>query len=273
MCYRFFIVIVVLIAACALINCNKKSVPEPEINTGRLELVFEHYVNGSPLEKNSLIYVNAAGNPYLVTEVKYFISDITLYPGQGNPVMIHQSKDIFYIDDDILATLDQLITDPIPVGTYDSLRFIFGISESENISNRYVNPPEVFMSWPEVIGGGYHYMMLNGKWQDTAGVIRPFNFHLGIGQLYKGNVINVDSIYAFVQNYFIVRLPDLRFEMKAGDTMVMNLRMNIESWFATPYVYDHNYWGGNIMQNQPAMQMARENGFDVFTAGIVRSHP
>ncbi len=33
------------------------------------------------------------------------------------------------------------------------------------------------------------------------------------------------------------------------------------------HIYDHNYWGGAIMQNQPAMHMAKENGFDVFTVG------
>jgi hypothetical protein len=46
--------------------------------------------------------------------------------------------------------------------------------------------------------------------------------------------------------------------------------MNIESWFQTPHIYDHNYWGGAIMQNQAAMQMAKENGFDVFEIGVIR---
>ena len=29
----------------------------------------------------------------------------------------------------------------------------------------FVNPPEVNMMWPDVLGGGYHYLMLNGKWK------------------------------------------------------------------------------------------------------------
>ncbi len=33
------------------------------------------------------------------------------------------------------------------------------------------------------------------------------------------------------------------------------------------HIYDHNYWSGAIMQKQPAMQMVKENGFDVFTVG------
>ena len=62
------------------------------------------------------------------------------------------------------------------------------------------------MMWPDILGGGYHYMMINGKWKNENNVTDNFAFHLGIGQLYKSNVIDVDSIYAFVQNYFYVKL-------------------------------------------------------------------
>ena len=41
---------------------------------------------------------------------------------------------------------------------------------------------------------------------------------------------------------------------------------NIENWFKNPNTYDHNQWGGDIMQNQPAMKIAAENGWNVFTS-------
>jgi hypothetical protein len=40
--------------------------------------------------------------------------------------------------------------------------------------------------------------------------------------------------------------------------------MNIEKWFESPHVFDFNYWGGAIMQNHAAMQVVKENGWDVF---------
>jgi hypothetical protein len=128
----------------------------------------------------------------------------------------------------------------------------------------------VNMMWPEVLGGGYHYMMINGKWRDSANFVQNFAFHLGIGQLYKSNVIDVDSIYAFVQNYFTVNLPNADFTIEKDKKCEIEIVMNIDSWFNTPHVYDHNYWGGAIMQNQSAMQMAKENGFDVFTVGKIQ---
>ena len=83
-------------------------------------------------------------------------------------------------------------------------------------------------------------------------------------------MIEVDSIYAFVQNYFNVKLPNSAFTVEANKTRQIEIVMNIDSWFKTPHTYDHNYWGGAIMQNQVAMQMAKENGFDVFEVGLIQ---
>ena len=113
-------------------------------------------------------------------------------------------------------------------------------------------------------------MMINGKWLDEQDEEQLFNFHLGIGQLYKGDVINYDSIYAYVQNFFTVKLPDSGFNLKASETKEIEIIMNIDSWFETPHEFDFNYWGGAIMEVQPAMRMAVENGYDVFTTGYIR---
>ena len=248
-----------------LLSCNKKTEEPAAVPSGKVIFSIQHMVNGTPLHENDLSYTNEAGNQYLISDVKYFISDITFYKHVGSTTLIHQWKDIFYIEEDIPATKTIQFFDPLPAGAYDSINFIFGISESKNKSFMFVNPPEVNMAWPEVLGGGYHYMMIDGKWKDTAGITQPFNFHLGIGQLYHGNTSNTDSIYAFVQNYFTVSLPGSAFTIQDGETKTFNLQMNIESWFKSPHTFDFNHWGGAIMQNQNAMQMVKENGWDVFS--------
>jgi hypothetical protein len=247
-----------------LSECKKRDDPSPS-PCGIIIFTISHQVNGALLKQNELIYTNAAGNEYMVTEVKYFISDIAFYLKDGSRKMISDSKDIFYVDEDIPETKTIRFIDKIPAGEYDSVNFIFGITEAKNKSFIFVNPPEVLMGWPEVLGGGYHYMMMNGKWKDTTGFIQPFNFHLGIGQLYHGNTYNVDSIYAFVQNYFLVSLPGSSFTMADKDTLTFRLTMNIENWFENPHIFDFNQWGGAIMQNQPALQIAKENGWNVFS--------
>jgi len=258
-----FLVLILLMSS--LSNCKKDDKISHSLPSGRIIFSIDHVVNHQQLKENELIYSNAAGNKYMITEVKYFLSDITFYRKDGSNKVIQDWQDIFYVDENIPDTKTILFFDEIPAGSYDSITFIYGISEQKNKSFMFVNSPEVDMFWPEVLGGGYHYMMINGKWLDTTGFIQPFNFHLGIGQLYKGNDYNVDSIYAFVQNYFRVSLPSSAFIMTNHDTLVFQLTMNIEKWFENPHLYDHNHWGGAIMQKQPAMQMAKENGWDVFS--------
>ena len=112
--------------------------------------------------------------------------------------------------------------------------------------------------------GGYHYMKLNGFWMNTAHVRTPYNFHLGVGQEYdeEGHIV------AFVQNAFEVTLPASAFTIRAGETRNITLTMHVESWFDTPHTYDHNVFGGMIMNNQEAMHLISENGRDVFSVDL-----
>jgi hypothetical protein len=258
-----------LLTALLATSCHKEETT-PVQSAGTAIFNFDHKVEGAPLTENQMIYTNTAGNPYLISGVKYFISDVTFWKNDGSITVVNDWQDIFYIDVDISSTTSFQIYDPIPAGDYDSVTFIFGITEEKNKSFMFVNPPEVNMAWPDVLGGGYHYMMIDGKWKDLSGLSQPFNFHLGIGQLYHGDDYDTDSIYAFVQNYFKVSLPGSAFSISDKDTLNFNITMNIESWFESPYVFDFNIWGGAIMQNQAAMEIAKENGYNVFIVQISR---
>ena len=252
-------------------SCSNDNTPGPVIgNSGHIRFRFLQNVDGQPLQTDTMRYINSAGNHYQVDEVMYFISDVRLSCSDGTKKMISDWKDIHYVDSNIPSTRIWDVFDSIPAGDYDSITFVFGITGEKNKSFMFVNYPEAKMMWPDVLGGGYHYMMLNGKWLDHNGIKQIYNFHLGIGQLYKSDVIVPDSIYAFVQNYFSVKLPNSSFTIERDSTTEVEIIMNIESWFKTPHDFDFNYWGGAIMEIQPAMQMAKENGYDVFTTGQIR---
>jgi hypothetical protein len=156
------------------------------------------------------------------------------------------------------------IIQQIPEGDYDSIGFVFGLNEIDNQSYRFNNPPDSNMAWSELLGGGYHYMMLNGWFYQGDTLNAPLNIHLGRGQIYKGTTPDTDSITGFVDNYFSVCLP-ISFSIKRNETATLTIIMNIDNWFKTPHLYDFNYWGGHIMQNQPAMQCLKENGENVFS--------
>lgn len=238
--------------------------PDENPASGKISITFRHLVNGEDLRVDTAIYVNAAGNHYLVSEIQYFISDITLHRSDGGKVRIDREKSIHYIDTDIPESWLWHVADSIPEGSYDSVTFTFGVPAAVNITGLFPNPPESNMFWPDVLGGGYHAMKLNGKWLDSLQMLSPFHLHLGTGQLYD----SLGNITSFVPNDFPVTLAQSGFVMEGDALFQIMLTMNIESWFETPHDYDFNYWGGGIMQNQAAMQVVKENGHDVFTAEL-----
>ncbi|MBK7214935.1 MAG: hypothetical protein IPH88_16930 [Bacteroidales bacterium] len=266
---KILILIIAIEFACT--SC-KKEVIEQETNAGKIEFEFVHKVRNESLYVDSLCYLNQAGNPYEVDELKYFISDVYFYNTNGAKLHIDAQTAIHYVDIDYPETLVWKIFDPIPTGTYDSVSFVFGLNEERNISFAFVNPPEVNMFWPTVLGGGFHYLMLNGKWKNPQGNMIPFDFHLGIGQTYSGITSNVDSITGFVQNYFEVTLPLPTLMINDNSTNKIQLAMDIESWFETPHTWDFNDWGNYIMQNQLAMKTACENGYNVFSISSITNN-
>ncbi len=248
--------------------CNDKEPGPPEEKSGKIIINFIHQMNGESLQFDTLMYINAAGNPYLINEIQYFVSELTLFNNNGTEILIDDWKDVHYVDTDISTSHTWEVFDKIPEGSYDSISFTFGIPEEKNISFMYVNPPESFMFWPEFLGGGYHYMKLNGKWLEEGQQTQttPFDFHLGRGQIYYSYP---DSITGFVPNEFNVSLPGSGFQVISEQTIDINIVMNIENWFQYPHTYDHDIWGGYIMQNQEAMQLVKENGQNVFSTEFI----
>lgn len=245
-------------------SCHKDEEGGQEPSYGYIAMEFLHYADGSPLVTDTMMYVNEAGNPYLVNEIQYFISDLTLHRAGGGRVLIDDWKDMHYVDTDLPGTHGWDIPDKLPVGAYEKISFTFGIREEKNSSLMFVNPPESYMFWPEYLGGGYHYMKLNGKWLDKDGRISPFDFHLGIGQIYD----TAGNITGFIHNAFEISFPGAAFTLAENETQHIQLTMNVENWFRNPNTYDHDEWGGDIMQKQEAMLLGCENGHDVFSVSF-----
>ncbi len=250
-----------LVCLSLLASCTKDRTPEPD-DPSRIMVSFSNAVNASSLHLDTMIYINAAGNHYKVTDLQYFISDMILQ-GKGGKVRILSDEGIHYIDARIPSTLSWLPVDTVPEGGYDSVSFVFGIDSLKNISNRFPNPPERDMAWPDILGGGYHYMKLNMMWSDGTANPMPFMFHLGIGQLYSGVTPDPDSITDYVQNWFRVTLPAVFTVVKGQKTEII-LEMDLNQWFGAAEVFDFAQYPMMIMQNQEGMSKACRNGQRAF---------
>ena len=247
-----------ILLVAALVSCTKPA------DFANISMEVHYSINDSPLVTDSLCYVNEAGNHFLITEIQWFLSNIQLLGQDGRwhtlkqlDAMDHGIKEtehIFYIDTDIPES-HTLRGQKIPIGHYSLLRFTFGLDENDNQTGIFNDSPESEMFWPDMLGGGYHYMKLNGKFVDTEGHLKPLAIHLGIGQ-------NEDHT-EFYQNYFIVEFP-IDFDVKANAENHLDLTMVIDNWFRYSNTIDFNVYGSSIMQNQSAQQALKENGQDVF---------
>ena len=252
---RFLIIVLALLA----VACTKPN------EMAEINLSIGYEVNGKPLVADSLCYENEAGNQFLITEIQWFLSNIELKNEAGDWITLHQPgladtldiSRVYYIDTDIPES-QTLHSCPIEVGHYTAIRFTFGLDEIDNYTELFINPPESEMFWPDMLGGGYHYMKLNGKYLNAEGRLAPLAIHLGIGQ-------NEDCT-EFYQNYFIVELP-VDFNVKANTENRLDLTMVIDNWFRNPHTIDFNEFGSHIMQNQTAQRLLSGNGKDVFRIG------
>ncbi|MDZ7606628.1 MAG: MbnP family protein [Cyclobacteriaceae bacterium] len=238
-------------------------------HNGRLAIQFEHYADGQPVHFDSMMYVNAAGNLYEVSEIQWFISDIALVTKDGSTVSVDDGDFAHYVDTNIPQTLRWDIDQDLLAGEYAAIKMTFGIKGEKNKPNIFTDLPESNMVWPMHMGGdqgGYHYMKLNGFWKNSTNERQPFNFHLGVGQQRNSG----NEITGFIQNWFEIEIPASAFILEENKLTVIGIRMNVEKWWESPNIYDHNAFGGSIMNNQEAMGKAAENGRKVFSfSGIL----
>jgi hypothetical protein len=235
-----------LVLSCAA--CAKKEY------YGDVKICFEIEVDGQNLHYHQMQYQNAAGNRYQVDEVKFFISDVAFLSRGGERYSVTDHDGIHYFDSDIASSYNWLIS-KVPDGQFDSISFVFGLLPAQNVTGFFVNPPENNMAWPDALGGGYHYMQINGKWLSLNDTVYPFNLHTGIGQWYENG-----SATEFIPNHFRVTLPLRDCIVTKDATTQLDFVMNVNGWMAAPNVYNFDEIGGSIMQNQAAQEMLRENG-------------
>jgi len=251
MCKKFaiFSIPLLLLASC--------SNPKPY---GYVRIIFEHRWGNSAVDMDETTpYINAAGNTLTLHNLEYFISDLIV----GNVAMTSAKYgNIHYIrpDNDAFATL--FLTHQIPVGPYNNIAFTFGLDNTKNKSNLFPNSPEKDMFWPENMGGGYHFMKFDGKWKNPG---EPTNqgFGLHLGTLKKTIERQNEKIDTLFPNHFRVSVPK-NFEVNANETTTIYVFVDLKQWMESPYTWDFNVMGGEIMSREQALDSLARNGRNVF---------
>ena len=135
---------------------------------------FEHFVDQKQIEANSpLNYLNAAGNYYSVSLLKYYVSNVVLVDAAGNEVELknHDLIDAF--------GNTQMDAVTLPNGDYVKMRFTFGVDAANNTSGTQsgdLDPSNgMFWSWAT----GYIFHKHEGKFLNSTNVEQNLELHFG----------------------------------------------------------------------------------------------
>ena len=235
----------ILISAIALLitSCDKDKATATDI-----AINFNHTVNGSDLMTNSMTYINEAGENYDVQTLKYLISDITLQSENGSNLLLDE---VHFIDISDESTFSFTYNN-VPNDYYTSISFDMGLDTTKNNSNKYINDDfHTTMFWPEINGGGYHYMKLEGAYNNDSTF---YNTH-------TGGTMGADYSFNYVENISLTVDNDL-------GNVSANINMELNNWYNSPQI-EFSSIGMGIMMNMMMQMNIKINGdTDVFSVTI-----
>lgn len=221
-----------------------------EVTDNQLTFNFIHNVGEETMELDTIRYHSAYGNIYSVATLKYFISNITLHNADGEEFLFDEEH---YVDVTDINTLSFTPNGRVLAGKYSKLSFIFGLDLTKNTTGRFPNPPENKMEWPVVMGGGYHYLKLEGK-HYSSGLIKSFQAHSG--------QLNGEP-------YFVnITLPESSFDVDGKD-LEIQIIMDINKMWVNPDTLNLNNITG-IMGDSTIQWQLHENGADIFSFGLIQ---
>lgn len=237
-----------LLLCCESNNDNDRSVIP-------VQFKFEHYWDETPVTKsdfNNIKFTNAFGNELSIERLRYLISKITFTTTSGETTILDTYK---LIDLSNETSLEFNLPIGIQPGSYSNVSFIFGFTNEDNIDGAYVDLNSASWSVPASLGGGYHYLQIDGKFINTSNMESGYNYHA---------IRAVDDPGAnpnFPQDTF--------YQVNLGQvTIVENSKIiisaNIAQWFKDPYTWDLNLYNQMLMPNSTAQILMYQNGQNVF---------
>jgi len=232
-----------------LSSCKKDPIPT------HLSIKFTHTVDGVPLDltttESELPYTNAAGQHYNVKTLQYLISNIRMHSEDGNIDL----KGVHFVDASNPSTL-KLELGELRNGLHSSLTFNLGLTSGANISNAYVNEDfHTTMAWPDMMGGGYHYMKMEGNFDDDTTF---YNTHTGGTMGNDWSISYSSGCPTFDQFSFNV-------DDELGNVEI-TLNMELNGWYNSPDTISFTTDG--IMGNMGMQSTLSNNGSCIFSNSV-----
>ena len=243
-------IILIILVLFMFTSCNK----DKDVSQVQITFKFSHNWDGTAVSNanfNSIIYTNANGEDLSITKLRYLISKITFEKSSGETFIVDGYNLV-----DVTNNTNQSFTPitTIPDGDYSKVSFTFGFDNDDNYNENYTDLNSVSWNVPGILGGGYHYMQLEGKFIDNTTTETGYAYHT------IRAVDNSGATQVFQDTFFEVDVGAVNITNNA----TFNIEMNISEWFKNPNTWDLNVLNQMLMPNSSAQIMMYENGQNVF---------
>ena len=231
-------------------SCNKDN----DVSQAQITFNFSHNWNGTPVSNanfNNIIYTNANGEDLSITKLRYLISKITFEKPSGETFIL-DGYNLVDVTNNINQSFKPITA--IPEGDYSKVSFTFGFDNDDNYNENYIDLNSASWNVPGILGGGYHYMQLEGKFIDNTTTEKGYAYHT------IRAVDNSGTTQVFQDTFFEVDLGVANITNNA----TFNIEMNIAEWLKNPNIWDLNVLNQMLMPNSSAQIMMYENGQNVF---------
>ncbi|TBN03290.1 hypothetical protein EYD45_09785 [Hyunsoonleella flava] len=247
---RFVLIILITIAFLSCDDTGNEIIPSTNIVFN-----FTHSWDGTEVTNadfNTIKFTNEKGDNLSITKLRYLISRITFIGAAGEELKL-SGYNLVDVTNNSGLTYD--LQNAVPSGSYKNVKFTFGFNNSDNYNNNYQDLNSASWNVPEMLGGGYHYMQLEGKFENNTNAEQGYAYHA------IRAVDNSGSSPVFQDTFFEVNLG----AVDLTNNSTITIEMNIAEWFKNPYTWDLSQLNSALMPNFDAQVLMFENGQNVFS--------
>ena len=238
-----------------LFSCSSDN--DESIKEVSVKLKFSQNWDGTLIEKSDLEnteFTNKTGSKLSISRLRYLISRISLVNGAGDTTKFDSYK---LIDVNKPDSLTYALSKKVSEGSY-KLLFTFGFKNDDNKRGASQDLNSADWNVPDMMGGGYHFMQIDGKYKDTLGAENPYNFH-AIRAYDKEKDSILDTSFGVETSSILLK-----------NNATIEIKMNVAGWFKSPNDWDLNDKSINLMPDFEAQKEISENGKSgVFSLGPI----
>ncbi|MGC6431884.1 MAG: MbnP family protein [Jejuia sp.] len=238
--------LIILCAAC-------ESESEVAASRANVSFNFSHSWHGEMITKNDLNTIkfrNENGELLSIERLRYLISNITFTTSNNEILVLSGYNLVDFVNEENLIFIP---SGTIPSGNYSNVSFTFGFNNEDNYNN-YPDLNSASWSVPAQLGGGYHYMQLEGRFIDNTSTETGYAYHA------IRAVDNSGAELQFQDTFFKVNLG----AVEITNNTIINVEMDVAEWFKNPNTWDLNVLNTTLMPNFEAQIDMFENGQSVF---------